>query len=176
MPARIEFLLAVCAIPLPGSADEGTPDRPKAQVAFHWLEDQPIPGVTEDEGIRTTCGEELSYLHTEAILTGRDVARTELKEHDFSSAGLPGKMYTVDLHLTPAARERLAAVAGNGQKWLAVMVDGAYQGAWVFEKTQSATFKPMAGFLSSREAAERIVEGCRVAVRPAVRPGRPRCR
>jgi hypothetical protein len=169
MPIQIVFLLAMCAIPASGTADESAAERVKAQVAFHWLEDRPIPDVTAAEGIRTTCGEELSYLHKEVILTGRDVARTELREHDFSSAGLPGKMYTVDLHLTPAAREKLAAAAGDGQKWLAVMVDGACQGAWVFEKTQSATFKPMAGFLSSREAAERIVEGCRVAVRPAVR-------
>jgi hypothetical protein len=160
MPAQFVFLLAVCAIPVSGTADEFAPDRPKAQVAFRWLEDRPVPEVTWAEGICTTCGEELSYLHKEAILTGRDVARTELREHDFSSAGLPGKMYSVNLHLTPAAREKLAAAAGDGQKWLAVMVDGAYQGAWVFEKSQSAEFVPTAGFLSSKVEAERIVEGC----------------
>jgi hypothetical protein len=155
------MLLAVFSTTLPAAAEEAPPARPQAKIAFHWLEDRPIPDLTEAEGIRTTCGEDLSYLHKEAILTGRDVARSELKEHDFSAAGLPGKMYTVDMHLTPTAREKLAAAVGDGgQKWLAVMVDGVYQGAWVFERTQSATFVPMAGFLSSRGEAERIVDGC----------------
>lgn len=160
-PARLVNFVAVCSFAFPAVAEEAPPDRPKAKIAFRWLEDRPIPDVTAAEGIRTTCGEELSYLHKASILTGRDVARTELKEHDFSAAGLPGKMYTVDMHLTPAAREKLAAAVGDGeQKWLAVMVDGAYQGAWVFEKSQSAKFVPMAGFLSSKGEAERIVEGC----------------
>ena len=66
------------------------------------------------------------------------------------------------MHLTPAARETLAAAARDGErKWLAVMVDGAYKGAWVFEKSQSARYVPTAGFLSSKGVAERIVEGCK---------------
>ena len=158
---RVLFFLAICATTtLPALADEPQ-ELAAAKIAFHWLENAPIAEVTREEGFRTTCGDELSYAHLTPILTNEHVASAVLSEHDFSSAGIRGAQFSVKLHLTPEARQTLIDSLGDAPDGvLAIFVENRYWGAGYFRTESASTFVPMAGYLTSRADAQRIVDAC----------------
>lgn len=136
------------------------PVKPKAKIEFRWLSAKPIDGVTDEKGIRTTCGPELMYPYAKPVLTHADVAGTFLKKHDFTGSGL-GEQYSVEFRLTGAGLNKLVNEAGDRALELAVFVDGRYWGATCFRKAETNKFTPMAGFMASKVEAERIVEACK---------------
>jgi hypothetical protein len=137
-------------------AEEPTNPQP-ARIEFRWLENRPIPDVTFMEGIRTTCGEELSYPHATPVLTGADVSEAELLITEFTN-GLPSPQFGVHLHLTAEAKQKLADTCPSGARGeLAVFVDNQYFGTRYLHSGDIEGFVPMAGFMISRSAAERIV-------------------
>ena len=157
---RIAAWLALCFffVVLQASGQEPS-DKPKPKVEFRWLESQPIPGVTEEKGIRTSCGDELSYLHKQPILTNMDVAEVRLSKIDVRQDGILQEQFMIHFHLTAEGRQILAATCGkSGDKLLAVVIDGTYRGAPYFLKSRDASnFVPFAGYFSSKPMVERIV-------------------
>lgn len=90
-----------------------------ATVEFRWLGREPAKGLTEAAGIRTTCGDELSYPHAKPVLTHADVASASLKNHG-SVMGLAGDHYMVSFHLSERTKRKLAgSLAGESVKRLA---------------------------------------------------------
>lgn len=157
----IAFALAVCLPCVALSADREPPAEPKAKIEFRWLSATPAADLTEKEGIQTSCGPELMYPHLRPVLTHADVAAALCKEHDFTASGL-GVLYTVEFRFTDKAREKLVRDSGDRPtRELAVFVDGAYSGAWYFRQAEAGEFKPLAGFISSKSQAERIVAACK---------------
>lgn len=139
---------------------QAPPANPKAKIEFRWLADEPIKGVTEEKGIRTSCYPELSYPYIKPILTTVDVESTDLHQVDFSGMGKP--QYSVTLKLTEAARKKLATEAGDRPVMvLATYVDGRYAGAGFLRKGESASFAPSAGFFPDKADADRIIEACK---------------
>jgi len=158
MARLIPFATAlVVAFTLLASAPAQEPAQPKARVEFRWLEAKPVKGLTQEKGIQTTCGDELSYPHLVPALTNKDVALTVLKNHDFSAAGLPGDHFTVTFHLTGPAKQALVAACRDKQGGvLAIYAEGRYWGTANFQKARADDFAPSAGFIPSRAEAERI--------------------
>lgn len=135
------------------------PAKPTAQVEFRWVECKPINGVTEEKGIRTSCGNTLSFLHTKPILTNVNVAETRLSKHDLSGIGFPGEHFMIAFYLKKQAKQKLIAACGDHPtRLLAILIDGKYRGAANFQKSKVADFVPYAGYISSRADAERIVK------------------
>lgn len=145
------------AVPLP-------PEKPvagpvKAKIEFRWLEGKAVKGLTQDQGIQTTCGDERSYPHLVPVLTNTDLAGATMTHHDFSANGLSNNLYMIQFRLTDAARKKLVEACGEAPgKELAVFVDGRYWGTSNFRKADAARFSPHAGFISSLAEAERIVD------------------
>lgn len=162
---RMAFWLVLCSIIVPSAVGDEPALRRKATVEFRWLEIRPIKDVTEEKGIRTTCGNELSFLHKKPILTGQDVASAQLRRHDLRANGL-GVLFDVELHLTQDARQKLKMELGdNGGKELAVVIDGTYWGATSFkDKSMIDKNIPYAGFFSLKSEAERIVEAVTITI------------
>jgi hypothetical protein len=159
---RIALWLAVCSALLPAARGQEPAAKPKAKVEFRWLEGKPVKGLTEDWGVPVMCGPVLAYPHTKSVLTGKDIAEARLGEADFSSSGLPSKLYMVSFRLTEQARKTLVAECGDQQeRMLVVLVDGRSWGMRCFRKAEAADFEPQAGFLSSRTEAERIIAACK---------------
>lgn len=153
------MLLAVLSLTAARAAADEPAAKPKAKIELRWLEGKAIKGLTQDKGIQTTCGDQLSYPHLKAVLTNKDIAGARMTENDFSKNGLPGTHIMIDFQLTEAARKTLIAEVGAASgKELAVFVDGRYWGTSNFQKASAATFAPHCGFINSKELAERIVE------------------
>lgn len=160
---RIGLCLAAAAAGLTAAPAQVPPPREKApakaRIEFRWLEDAPIKGVTEDKGIQTTCGPELSYPHKTPALTNADLAGVSVKNHDFSRAGLPGDHYVATFTLTADAKKKLAAACAAGQtRWLATYVDGGYWGAAPVTTGNAETLAPSAGFIPAKDLADRIAD------------------
>src|SRR5262245_41375060 len=96
---RITLWLVVCSAFVQAAPVPDPRARPKAKVEFRWLESQSVKGLTEEKGIRTTCGQELSYPHRQPVLTNKDVAEASFRNVG-SVAGLPGDHYLVSFDLT----------------------------------------------------------------------------
>jgi hypothetical protein len=133
-------------------------DKPaKVTVEFRWLEHNYAKGVTEETGIKTSCGEELSYPHKTPILGNADIALVTAKNHG-SVMGLPGDHFMITFTPTKAAREKLVEGLGDqSAKELAVFVDGKYWSTAYFRKSEAATFAPFAGFMKDAALVDRIV-------------------
>jgi hypothetical protein len=156
----------VCVPCVSGAEPE---EEPWARVELRWVENERVEGLTVDEGVRFSCGEELSYPHTKPALavTAAAVDRVQLTHHDFSASGLSSENYTVTIHLTQASRDTLAAAyEGDGMRLLTIVVDGHYWGLYRYEKggnfvperARAESFTPDVGFFSSREDAQRVVD------------------
>ena len=150
--------LAACAAVAPAGGQE---PAPRARIEFRWLEPVPIKGVTGD-GIRTTCGETLSYPRLAPVLTAADVASATVTAQDFSrSSPLLGELYTVTFHLKDDARRKLSAEIGDAKsRELATFVDGRYWGTRVLTPASARTADPSAGFTASRAEAGRWAQAC----------------
>lgn len=161
---RIALGLAACWVCVPSVVGQEPPEKPKAKVEFRWLESKQIPDLTEEKGIRTTCGDQLSYLHKQPIFSNQDVAETRLRQHDLE--GPLGVQFSVELHLTEEAKKKLAtACDDNRAKLLAIIVDGKYLSSWYFDPSKRTEFLPWAGYIRSKSEAEGIVEACNRKVR-----------
>lgn len=169
---RIVLGLLVCGAWVSASAGEAPPAKPKVKVEFRWVESKPIEGLTEEEGFQCSCDpKDIVYPHTKPALavTAADVAAVDLKNLDYSKNGLSSENYSVAIHLTQAARARLAAtVDGKQMKLLTVLVDGKYWGVHRYEKDQdkpgvpeqarAASFVALIGYFSSKSEAQRVVD------------------
>ena len=146
---------AVVAVAAAQAPTAQPPAKPK--VEFRWLEDKPVNGVTQDKGIRTSCGDELSYPHKMPVLTGDAVVRSRVSKITVSAATNPQDMFMVHFELTADAKAKLAADCGpGGTGLLAVYVDGKYWAAAYFQDRTKATFEPFAGYFTSSAEVERI--------------------
>lgn len=169
---RIDLRLAVCSVCFLVIGGQEPPVTPKVTVEFRWVEEKPIEGLTEDEGFRSTCDPMgIVYPHRKPalVLTPAEVAEARLTRHDFSGSGGPGELYSVTLHLTKEAREKLAATCDTlDLRGLTVVVGGKYWGVHRYEKDphkpliadecRAATFTPTVGFFSSRTEADQLVD------------------
>lgn len=160
MPRVLTVSIMTALVMILITSQAGAADRPTVKVEFRWAENEPIPGLTEDKGIRLSCGKELTYLHKAPILTNQDVAKAQLKYTDLRRNGL-GELYSIDLHLTDNAIQKLAMAKVGNRKLLVVVVDGRPLSAWMCDKSKLAEFVPRAGFLSKKAEAERIVDAFR---------------
>lgn len=158
---RIVLWLAACAAVAPAARGQDPAGKPKAKVEFRWLENTAVKNLTDDKGIRTTCGEELSYPHKKPVLTNTDVAGASFRNHG-SVMGIPGDHFMVTFRLTERAKATLAAACGDGPvKVLGVFVDGKYWSAAPVRKSKAAEFAPQAGYITAKAEAERIVAACK---------------
>jgi len=132
------------------------------KVEFFWVEAKPAEGLTQAKGLQTSCDpDQLVYVHLKPLLTAKDVASTKMTNSDFSKSGSPGDHFMINFELTKEAREKLLAGCGAADaRSLVVFADDHHWGLSYFRKTESATFTPHAGFISSRATAERIVQAC----------------
>lgn len=163
--------LTVCLTSITTVVGQEPTVKPKLKVELRWVESKRIEGLTEDEGFQTSCDpDSIMYPHKQPalVLTSAEVAEARLKKHDFANSGLSSANYMVTLHLTQAAREKLAATCkDNEMRLLTVVVDGKYWGVRRYEKDKDKPFVPEAaraesftpdvGFFSSRFEAERLV-------------------
>lgn len=166
---RVALGLAVCsawALPLSG---EEPAAKKKAKVELRWVESQRIEGITEDKGFPASCAaDDLVYAHKKPalVLTSAEVSETRLSRLDFGGAGV---QFLVTLHLTKAAREKLAAAApGKETRMLTVVVDGHPWGVRRYEtdkdkpavpeQVRAETFLPDVGFFPSEADARRLME------------------
>lgn len=133
-------------------------DKPaKVTVEFRWLEHNYSKGVTEETGIRTGCGEELSYPHKTAILGNADIALATAKNHG-SVMGQPGDHYLITFTPSKAARDKLVEGLGDQpMKVVAVYVNGKYWSTAPVRKSEIASFAPVAGFMKDPALVDRIV-------------------
>jgi hypothetical protein len=148
------------------------PAKPKVKVELRWVVAKPIEGVTEEDGIQTSCDpKSIMYPHKQPVLvlTGTEVASANVSHHDMSKNGLSANNYNVTIHLTKEAREKLAAsTEGNEMKFLTVTIDGKHWGLIRYEKDKNKQFVPeqcraesfvaTVGFFSSKWEAERVVD------------------
>ena len=166
LPALGVVFILSCAPFARGEEPEATR---RARVELRWVEDVRVEGLTVDEGVQFSCGEELSYPHQQAALalTSEHVAEAELKHYDFSASGLSSENYSVTIHLTQAARDTLAsAYEGDGMRLLTIVIDGRYWGLFRYEKggefvpeqARAESFTPDVGFFPSREYAQQVVD------------------
>lgn len=127
---RIGVLLA-CSTGVATVSAQEPPARPEAKakpkVEFRWLESGPAKGLTEEKGVRTTCGPGLAYPHLKPVLTVKDVAGTRITSFVINGFGGPRESFTVHFQLTKEARKALVeACGGERRKELDVFVDGKY--------------------------------------------------
>jgi hypothetical protein len=104
---RIAVTLALCSSIVSMAPGQEPPDTKKTKVEFRWLEDKPIKGVTEDNGFRVTCGNELWYPYLKPILVNKDVAEARLTVNDARN-GASIENYEVKFLLTKEAKKALA--------------------------------------------------------------------
>ena len=168
---RVALGLVVCWACAAAVAGREPPAKPKAKVELRWVEDKRVEGLTEDKGFQASCDpKDLVYPHKKPalVLTAAEVAKVDLTEHDLRQNNL-GVNYTVTIHLTKEAREKLAAtVEGNEMKLLTVIVDGKTWGVHRYEKdkdkpfvpeqARAETFTPGVGYFSSKAEAQRLVD------------------
>lgn len=156
---RVGASLAVCWAVVTAAAAQPPPARPpaKPKVEFRWLEDKPVKGVTEDKGIRTSCGDELLYPHKELVLTGDDVVKARVTKITFNALSNPQDMSTIHFELTAGAKAKLTAAVGpGGTGLLGVYVDGKYWSLAYFQERMKATFELFAGYFTSSAEVDRI--------------------
>lgn len=165
---RIVLALTVFSASVMAIAGQESRAQPKMKVEFRWVETKRIEGLTEDKGFQSSCDpKDIVYPHQKPalVLTAAEVAEARLTTHHIAN----GEHHLVTLHLTKAARERLAAACeGNAMRLLTVVVDGKYWGVHRFEKdkdkpfvpaaARAETFTPAVGFFSSKAEAERLVD------------------
>jgi hypothetical protein len=156
---RLGVLLLLGMICVRAAFAAESPAPPKAKVEFHWLEDRPIPGVTEEKGIHTSETDELSYPHLKPILTNEDITSVRVTTTKFGVGATASEQYLLDFQLTKEARQKLAESCGpTGDKTLAAMIDGGYHGCPYYLKSRDeTTFAPFAGYFSSKEQVDRVV-------------------
>jgi len=156
--ARLVLWLIVSNAIVQAAAVQNPSGKSKPKVEFKWLEDSPVKELTEEKGIKTTCGFELYYPHKKPVLTNTDVASARLRNHG-SVMGIPGDHFTVTFEFTWKAKKSLVDRCGDASmKTLAVFVDGKYWGTTPFNKSEAAAFTSQAGFINSKAEAERIAE------------------
>jgi hypothetical protein len=149
------------------------PPMKKAKVEFRWVESRSIEGLTEKEGFQSTCDPDSTvYPHKKAalVLTAAEVDEARLIKHDFSGSGGPRELYSITIHLTKAARVKLAeSCEGDKKREVTVFVDGKHsRGVHRYEKdkgkpliadeVRAETFAPTLAYFSSKVEAERIVD------------------
>ncbi|WP_254513395.1 hypothetical protein [Anatilimnocola floriformis] len=160
---RLVCAVAICCA---GSVALFAQDAKKPKVELRWVEAKKIAGVTEDEGFQTSCDpDSIMYPHKKPalVLTAEEVERTTLQHLDLSGNGLSSQNYQVTMHLTRAAREKLAATyEGKEMRYLTVLIDGKYWGLRRYEKvdkpgvppvTLAENFTPDVGYFSSKGEA-----------------------
>jgi hypothetical protein len=132
--------------------------RPAVKVEFFWAETEPVPGVTVEKGVVWNESGGMLYLHTQPILTNKDVAEVKVTKTVFGGS-MPMELFTVHFHLTKEARKKLAASCpADGDGLLPVKIDGRQFGTPYYLKSRDeASFVPFAGFLTSKETVDRIV-------------------
>jgi hypothetical protein len=158
--------LAICVMGSAAFAQEIKVESKKSNVELRWVEAKQIAGVTEEKGIQTSCDpDSIMYPHKKPalVLTAAEVEHVTLKHFDLSGNGLSSQNYQVTLHLTRAAREKLAAsYEGKEMRYLTVLVDGKYWGLRRYEKvdkpgvppvTLAENFSPDVGYFSSKGEA-----------------------
>lgn len=173
---RVVLGLLACSACAPAVDGREPPAKEKAEakatVELRWVESRRIDGVTEAKGFQCGCDpKDVAYAHKKPalVLTAAEVARVEMKNVDLSKSGLSAENYTVTIHLTKDAREKLAATAdGNDMRRLTVVVDGKTWGVHRYEKdkdkpfvpaqARAETFAPGVGMFSSRAEAQRLVD------------------
>lgn len=156
--------VGLVAVPAVSGQEPGAKPQPapRAKVEFRWLEGKAIKGVTQEKGIKTTCGDELSYPHAKPVLTHADVVGTRLESFEYKNMAVPRVYYSVEFQFSDRAKKKLAEECGDEEwKVLAVFVDGQYWGAWKVEKAKPDAVKPSAGFFSTKAEAERVVDACK---------------
>ena len=166
----MSWFLSMCLAAAPTA---GQPPA-KAKVELRWLEDKRIEGVTEDKGFRATCDPRSTvypYKKAALVLTAAEVSAVRLTAHDFSGTGVKGEMYMVEITLTKAAREKLAAGCDDGEWSLTTAVDGKFWGTHRYakvrdklgvpEQARAESFAPTLGFFTSKAEAERVVAALR---------------
>ena len=173
MPWHVRIIIgvAVCAACIATASGQQPAVPARAKVELRWLETKPIEGLTEAKGFQSSCDpDDIVYPHKKPVLvlTAAEVSEARLTKHDLTRNNL-GVHYTVTLHLTKEAREKLAAtVEGKQMRLLTVAVDGKYWGVRRYEKNKDAkfvpeearaeTFLPDVGFFSSEAEAQRLVD------------------
>lgn len=157
---QIVVWVAACSIVVSLAYGQEPAARPKVKVEFCRLEAEPIKGVTEEKGTRTNCGGRLAYLHKKPLLTAKDIDYVNLNIQDWTRNGW-GIRYTVELHFTEEAKQKLveqiAKGGRDGEVLLAVIVDGKYMGNSYFNsKCAVENNTPSVTFPTQSEAVELI--------------------
>ncbi len=162
---RLVAVAIGCGILAPVFAEDA-PAKPKAKVELRWVETKRINDVTEDVGFQASDDpKDIVFRHKvpALVLTAKEVSEVKLVKHDLSKSGL-GVHYTVQISLTKAALEKLAASCdGNDTHLLTVTVDGRNWGVRRYEKdknkanvpdqARAATFRADVGFFPARDEA-----------------------
>ena len=166
---RFAMLVAVCVSAAPiGLADEPK-EKSTAKIELRWVERTCVDGVTEKQGIRESCGDNVIYPHKKPalVLGPKDVKEAHLKQFDLRMNDIVVHHYSVCLELTKEARERLAANCPAKTARITVVVDGKAWGwahyttdndAKVSEECKARSFNPDIGFMSSKDEAQQIVD------------------
>jgi len=164
--------LAVVSVCVPPVIGQEPVAKPKAKVEIRWVEGKSVDGLTEEKGFQSSCDpDSLVYLHKKPalVLTAVDVTEARLVHHDLSKNGLSSELYSVTLHLTKEARDKLAATCGDdSERYLTIVVDGKHWGVFRYAKGTATkgvapvacaeTFLPSVGFFSSKADAQRLVD------------------
>ena len=158
------FVLILALVVAPGLSlaeekKEAPPKEAGPKIEFRWLEDKPIPGLTEEKGIHISETEELSYAHLKPILTNADIVGVKVSSVKFGGTNDPNEHFMLTFDLTAAARKRLAETCGDsGSKMLVARVDGRQSGAPFYLKSRDGEkFTPFAGGITSKQLVDRIV-------------------
>ena len=169
---RIVLGLLVCSGCVLAADGQQPPAKPTVKVDLRWVETKRIEGVTENEGFQSSCDpKDIVYPHKKPalVITAAEVSEVSLRNLDYSKNGLSSENYSVTIHLTTAARAKLAAtVEGKETKLLTVAVDGKYWGVHRYEKDKDKPFVPeqaraetfvaWVGYFSSQAEAQRLVD------------------
>src|SRR5262249_465646 len=112
--------------------------KPTVKVDLRWVETKRIEGVTENEGFQSSCDpKDIVYPHKKPalVITAAEVSEVSLRNLDYSKNGLSSENYSVTIHLTKAARAKLAAtVEGKEMKLLTVALGGRDWGGHGYER------------------------------------------
>jgi hypothetical protein len=150
---RIALGLVACSVSVAG---QEPPAKPKATVELKWMGKERVEGITEDEGVRTTCDpKSLEYIHKKPVfvLTAADFEEVSVVFHEVYN-GILRPYYSVKLLLTKKAHDRLAAACADPKgRMLAVQMDGKYlkTAVWPDVKEIDIVF-------GSKDWAERFAE------------------
>jgi preprotein translocase subunit SecD len=140
----------ICAAQAPGK--EPT-DKPRMKVEFHWAEEKPTQGLTENKGVDLSCSDKKAYLHKQAILTNQDIAAARLHKAN----GVPGDKFLIETSLTGEAGKKMARASAEHRNKSLFLVDGKIVAAMVV-KSRLSDSVPITGYFTQAEA-ERIVKG-----------------